>query len=153
MKNMAVYGLGSVLSRFIGVLTVPVYTRLLSVEEYGQLDFYIGMAALLMLLSELQISSGFSRSFFREKKENRLNQLIGNSLGLYFLTQMVFLVVFFLISISSLQESDFFRLEFLLPIVLKLFPEQILHLAALSFRLEEKPFKFTAIILGQVLKQ
>lgn len=37
-KDTAIYGLGSIIGRFLGIFLIPIYTRLLSPADYGVLD-------------------------------------------------------------------------------------------------------------------
>ena len=49
-RHSAVYGLGSLVSRFIAVLLLPVYTRYLSPADYGLIETLIALSAVLTVL-------------------------------------------------------------------------------------------------------
>src|SRR4030095_13063594 len=49
-RHSAVYGLGSLVSRFIAVLLLPVYTRYLSPADYGLIDTLIPLSGALSVL-------------------------------------------------------------------------------------------------------
>ena len=44
-RHSAVYGFGSLVSRFIAVLLLPVYTRYLSPADYGLIETLIALSA------------------------------------------------------------------------------------------------------------
>ena len=93
LGESAIYGLGTVLSRFIGIILLPVLTRMLSQSEYGLLDLLMTISALTFVICELQIISGVSRAYYDSKKVNALQTLIGTSLCLYVLASSMAIVV------------------------------------------------------------
>lgn len=63
LKDSAVYGLAGMLVRGIQIVLIPVYTRFLSPEEYGAMDYLLVFAALANLTVALEISQGVARQF------------------------------------------------------------------------------------------
>jgi O-antigen/teichoic acid export membrane protein len=61
-----VYGLGSLVSRFIAVLLLPVYTRYLSPADYGLIETLIALSAVLTVLLAAGVKSAFFRFYFDE---------------------------------------------------------------------------------------
>jgi O-antigen/teichoic acid export membrane protein len=57
----AIYGLPSILGRFLGYLLVPVYTRVFSQTEYGTVNVFYSYAAFLMVI----LTYGMETAFFR----------------------------------------------------------------------------------------
>lgn len=62
--NIAIYGLGGVLVKFVTFFTIPIYTRLLSVEEYGIWNLMVTASAVLFAMLALGASSVYLRYFF-----------------------------------------------------------------------------------------
>jgi O-antigen/teichoic acid export membrane protein len=65
-RHSAVYGFGSLVSRFIAVLLLPVYTRYLSPADYGLIETLIALSAILTVLLAAGVKSAFFRFYFDE---------------------------------------------------------------------------------------
>jgi len=65
-RHSAVYGFGSLVSRFIAVLLLPVYTRFLSPSDYGLIETLIALSAVLTVLLAAGVKSAFFRFYFDE---------------------------------------------------------------------------------------
>ncbi|HEY6584025.1 MAG TPA: oligosaccharide flippase family protein [Gaiellaceae bacterium] len=66
-RHSAIYGLGSLVSRFIAVLLLPVYTRYLTPADYGLIETLIALSAILTVLLAAGVKSAFFRFYFDEK--------------------------------------------------------------------------------------
>lgn len=62
-KDSVVYGFSLVLTQGISVIIVPVYTRLLSPEEYGIIDIILITTTLVNLIVVFEITQGFARYY------------------------------------------------------------------------------------------
>jgi len=71
-RHSAVYGLGSLVSRFIAVLLLPVYTRYLSPADYGLIETLIALSAVLTVLLAAGVKSAFFRFYFDEEDKRRV---------------------------------------------------------------------------------
>jgi O-antigen/teichoic acid export membrane protein len=65
-RHSAVYGFGSLVSRFIAVLLLPLYTRYLSPADYGLIETLIALSAVLTVLLAAGVKSAFFRFYFDE---------------------------------------------------------------------------------------
>src|SRR2546430_1381517 len=61
LRHSAIYGLGSIVSRVLAVLLLPLYTRYLSPTDYGLIETLIALSAVLTAL----VAQGMKRGFFR----------------------------------------------------------------------------------------
>ncbi|HET9324300.1 MAG TPA: oligosaccharide flippase family protein [Gaiellaceae bacterium] len=68
-RHSAVYGIGSLVSRFIAVLLLPIYTRYLTPADYGLIETLIALSAILTVLLAAGVKSAFFRFYFDEKDE------------------------------------------------------------------------------------
>ena len=50
VRHSAVYGLGSIVARVLGVLLLPLYTRYLSPRDYGLIETLVALSAVLTAL-------------------------------------------------------------------------------------------------------
>jgi O-antigen/teichoic acid export membrane protein len=63
-KHSAVYGLGGIVSRLLGVLLLPLYTAYLSTSDYGKIETLVAGTAVLTIVLRAGISSAFFRFYF-----------------------------------------------------------------------------------------
>jgi O-antigen/teichoic acid export membrane protein len=63
IKLFFIYGVLGSLSRVAGILLIPLYTRTLSIEDYGALDVLISLNALFVILAGLQTESAVMREY------------------------------------------------------------------------------------------
>ena len=67
IKNLSIdfafYGLLDLLQRSIGLIMVPLYTRVLTQQQFGDLDILLVMASVFTVIVDLQFVSGFSRLY------------------------------------------------------------------------------------------
>jgi O-antigen/teichoic acid export membrane protein len=65
----AIYGLPSIVGRFLGYLLVPLYTRVFTTGEYGVVNVYYSYAAFIMVILTYGMETAFFR--FNENEENK----------------------------------------------------------------------------------
>jgi O-antigen/teichoic acid export membrane protein len=71
VRHSAVYGLGSIVARVLGVLLLPLYTRYLSPRDYGLIETLVALSAVLTALVAQAMKSAFFRFYFDSKEERR----------------------------------------------------------------------------------
>lgn len=64
-----IYGLSSVLTRFISVFLVPVYTRIFTPTDYGVVSLVVVVTALLNILLILSLDNSMGRWFYDSEDE------------------------------------------------------------------------------------
>ena len=70
LRHSAVYTLASVLTKGISVLLLPLYTRVLSPDDYGALDLLIVFGVLVNLIVVLEVSQAVAR-FWPDEMDTR----------------------------------------------------------------------------------
>lgn len=78
-RHSAIYGFGSLVSRFIAVLLLPVYTRYLSPADYGLIETLIALSAILTVLLAAGVKSAFFRFYFDEADDDGKRRVIRTS--------------------------------------------------------------------------
>lgn len=68
-SQTAIYGLPSIVGRFLGYMLVPLYTRVFTTGEYGVVNVYYSYAAFLMVILTYGMETAFFR--FNENEENK----------------------------------------------------------------------------------
>ncbi|HEY7792602.1 MAG TPA: oligosaccharide flippase family protein [Gaiellaceae bacterium] len=66
-RHSAVYGLGGIVSRVLAVFLLPLYTRYLDRADLGAVGLVVALAAVLVTIFRLGISSAFFRFYFDSK--------------------------------------------------------------------------------------
>ena len=70
-KHSAIYGLGAVVSRLIGVLLLPIVTRYLTRADVGAVETLISLTVVLVIVLRMGISMAFFRFYFDAEDEAR----------------------------------------------------------------------------------
>src|SRR5213083_546592 len=70
-RHSAIYGLGSIVARILGVLLLPLYTRYLSPSDYGLIETLGALAAVLTALVAQAMKSAFFRFYFDSAEPER----------------------------------------------------------------------------------
>src|SRR5512132_1286836 len=63
-RHSAIYGVGSIIARVLGVLLLPLYTRYLSPSDYGLIETLVALAAVLTALVVQGMKSAFFSFYF-----------------------------------------------------------------------------------------
>ncbi len=104
LKHGGIYGLGRILSRAVGFMMIPVYTHLLSPQDYGVIELIDLFLTVLGLMVANGINSSIFKFYYQYNKESEKLQVV--STALLTVTSMgIFLAaggLFFTKSISTL---------------------------------------------------
>jgi O-antigen/teichoic acid export membrane protein len=73
-KHSLIYGLGGLVSRFLAVLLLPLYTRYLSPSDYGKVETLIALSTVIGIVLRFGITSALFRFYFDspEPEQRRL---------------------------------------------------------------------------------
>ena len=75
-RHSAIYGIGGLVSRVIAVLLLPIYTRYLTPDDYGQIETLLALTTVMGLVLRAGITSAFFRFYFDvDDDEGRLRVL------------------------------------------------------------------------------
>ncbi len=97
-RNTIYYGVGNILNKSLGFILIPIYSRLIPIDQYGVLAILELLILLFLAILNFGITSGHERYFFLEKEKREYNKfLFNNVLGL------------FLFSLISLGVISLFR--------------------------------------------
>ena len=145
LKNFSIYGIGGMISRFAGIITAPIYTRILGAEGYGLLDLLLSISAILIILATMEMHSGYSRSYFKAKGKGELETLRG-SVMLFFIGSYLILLIFFFLFFQLIEQwINLFDISLLVPVVLGILPVMIITLTLITIQFEQKPLLYSMI--------
>ncbi|MDR2679856.1 MAG: oligosaccharide flippase family protein [Tannerella sp.] len=102
-KETAIYGVSSIIGRFLNYMLVPLYTRTLeSTGEYGIVTHIYGMTALFMVILTYGMETGFFR-FINKKEEKAPMRVYATTLYSVAFTSVLFMagVLIFLRPVSD----------------------------------------------------
>ena len=93
VKASTVYVVCSVLQRAISFFTLPLFTRTLSTEEYGQFTVYFSWQGIFSILLTLNLAYGsFGPAMM--KYEDKREEYVSSLEGIFFFLSAVFLVIY-----------------------------------------------------------
>lgn len=150
LKESILYGLTGVISKFAPLLVIPIYISIIGIEGFGVLDLYVTIGMAVFIICEAQAVSGVMRSYYECKKANTLKDLISSAIKIYLVTYVFLLILFFLIFLIPFQIIEI-RFDYLLPIVLAIFPRQLFSLNTIILRMEHQAKQYVTLSLLSVL--
>ena len=103
LKDFFSYGTVGVLGKFVGFVTIPIYTRFLSQADFGVLEIISVAMVLLAFLSTFQLESSFLRLYFEKKNKPEQRALFSN--GLWIIIPGSILVALLIAAFSNSLSS------------------------------------------------
>lgn len=103
-KDTAIYGLSSILGKFVSWCLVPIYTTVLATGEFGVMTNIYSFTALIAVILTFGMETGFFR--FANKEENNPTTVYSTVLSFVGSLSLVFVVLClcFIQSISDFLE-------------------------------------------------
>jgi O-antigen/teichoic acid export membrane protein len=80
-KDSVLYGGAAAFNQAFALITFPILTRLFSVEDYGVIDFFNVLAALLTIVFVFGQDSAVARFFYEHKEMSKRKQVISQALA------------------------------------------------------------------------
>ncbi|QPK62987.1 polysaccharide biosynthesis C-terminal domain-containing protein [Methylomonas sp. LL1] len=93
ISQTAIYGLSSILGRFLNYLLVPLYTYTFSAGEYGVVSEFYAYAGFFAVVLIFGLETGYFR--FRQKPEYTDQAVYNSTLGFLLLINLVFVAAVF----------------------------------------------------------
>jgi O-antigen/teichoic acid export membrane protein len=75
-RHSAIYGIGGLMSRFLAVLMLPLYTSFVSTKDYGRIELLMATMAVAVVVIRGGANFGFIRFYFLEKDPDYRRRLI-----------------------------------------------------------------------------
>ncbi|MDD3986004.1 MAG: lipopolysaccharide biosynthesis protein [Methanobacterium sp.] len=106
-NDFVFYGLLNFLQRAIGIIMIPIYTRVLSQNEYGQLDIILIVSSVFCVLVDLQFVVGFSRLYYQYKAAKKGERFAGTIVVSRLIGGIVLPVIFLIMGFLGKLEVSF----------------------------------------------
>ena len=75
-RHSVIYGIGGLVSRFLAVLMLPLYTSYVSVGDYGRIELLMSVMAVAVVVIRGGANFGFIRFYFVDKAPEYRRRLI-----------------------------------------------------------------------------
>ncbi len=150
-KETIIYGIAGATSRLIGILLVPLYTRVFNPSQFGMLDILLTTSTVLVLVSGLQVEAGVGRSYYEAQQKGRRGELVGTGIILCALGA-VFCWLAMLVGHPFIPRSWLGNHgTYVLAVGLAILPSELLNLAQTILRLERMSKQFLILSIGDIL--
>jgi len=153
VKNSVIYGAGTLSSKLIGFVLLPLYTSYLSTSEYGTLAVVEITATLLAAVVSLKINAGFFRWYWDKNFLHKQKSIFFTSIVLLIIVSTILFlpVIFFDKSISQLlfQTSKYSYLIILM--LLSTMLQVIIQLVLYLIQLQEKATFYSVLSVVKLL--
>lgn len=109
LKSFSIYGLIPIFGKFVGILLLPLYTRLLSPEDYGAQDILVQLVIFMTFLINMEMYSGVGRLFYERDGLRKKRFLV--STGLISTLAVGIVVIVLALLFRSRLYSSFFQTD------------------------------------------
>ena len=152
-KHSAIYGLGAVVSRLIGLFLLPVVTRYLTRSELGAVDTLIALSVVLVIVLRAGISMAFFRFYFDAEDEPRRTRVVRTSFWFTMTTATLGLVAGWALAgpISEALFSTHSRAGLVRAAFVLLWAQMNYEQLTSLFRVEERSTAFVIASLANIL--
>lgn len=156
VKDTAIYGLSSIVGRFLNYLLVPLYTSVLSAESggYGVVSNVYAYTALILVFLTFGMETGFFR--FANKSDEDAGKVYSNTLLFVGTLSLIFVIagLSFLAPISDFLEYPDHK-DYVAMMMIVVAMDSFLSIPFAYLRYKKRPFKFAAVklfnIIGNIL--
>ncbi|MBC6411200.1 MAG: oligosaccharide flippase family protein [Ekhidna sp.] len=152
-RDSVIYGGSTAVSRLAAFLVFPIVTRHFSVADYGIIDAFTAMSALLVNMLVFGQDSAVIRYFYEYSKKKHQRRVVSNAL----LIQLLFLItiapplIFFAHSIAEFYTNDVVNETLIRLIILQVPFDMLINFSVHLLRLNFQRFQFLLLSLGQSL--
>jgi O-antigen/teichoic acid export membrane protein len=152
-KHSAIYGLGAVVSRLIGLLLLPLVTRYLPRRDLGAVDTLVALSVVLVIVLRAGISMAFFRFYFDAEDERGRVRVVRTSFWFTMATATAGLVLGVVLAgpISEALFSTHSRASLVRAAFVLLWAQMNYEQLTSLFRVEERSVAYAAATLANVL--
>lgn len=116
-KNSFIYIIGTILTRGISIILIPIYTRYLSPLEYGVVDLFVILTSIITLTIALEIHQAVVRFYQDTDNEDEKMMYVSSAFifsifvySLYFIVSYLFSDIFTLLMLDDIKYENIFLL-------------------------------------------
>lgn len=145
-KDTVIYGLSSILGKFLNWCLVPIYTyKLATTGDYGVVNYLYGWTAFFQILLTYGMETGFFR--YANKSEHDVKTVYSTTLSSVGTTTLIFLILglLFAPNLSSLVTDYGVQTEFVSMLIVIVAMDAFSAIPFAYLRYQNKPILFASI--------
>lgn len=153
LKDFLIYGFASILSKVVAIFLMPIYTSILTREEYGAMAMLLSVSGVIDLISNLNIHSGIARDYY-DVGDNRKILISTGFWSILSLALSVMAILFvsrkfWLCDVLNLEsfESSFILLLLSIP------TQSLMSYFSILTRFKKKPILYTIGNISSLIVQ
>lgn len=148
-KDTAIYGVSSIVGKFVNWCLVPVYTQVLATGEFGVMTNIYSFTALIMVILTFGMETGFLR--FVNKGEDEPMTVYSTALIFVGSLSLLFLVgcLIFLQPISNFLEYSHHP-DYIAIMAVVVAIDSFTSIPSVYLRYKKRPLRFAAVKLGGI---
>mgnify|MGYP005841898201 CR=1 FL=1 len=153
VKDSAIYAVGTVASRLVGFIMIPVYTRVLTPSDYGIIETIVRLVDIISLFLALGLAEALLRHYYLAKDEEDCRRLVGT----VFTLNMGVMLIGSLLTLPAspyLTRLAFGHEKYTLYVTVSLVGMLVANLIELPltlWRAEGKAWRFTVVSLCKLV--
>lgn len=153
VKQTVIYSIGNISTKLVGFILIPIYTKQLSVEEFGVLSILEISSQILIAFLGLSLHQGLTRWYWDIKNKEKQDSIFFTILLFVLVFSSVFVVLFFIIkkqlAILIFENANYQQLIILLLISSSF--QLISQLVTSLMRLQSKAVMFSVTSLVRLV--
>ncbi len=153
VKQTAIYSIGNISSKLVGFILIPIYTKQMSVEEFGVLSILEISSQILIAFLGLSMHQGLTRWYWDIKDKEKQNSIFFTILLFVLVFSSAFVILFIIIkkqlAILIFESADYQNLIVLLLISAGL--QLVSQLITSLMRLQSKAVMFSVTSLVRLI--
>lgn len=153
-KNSIIYGIGNMAGKLSGIILLPLYTKYLTIEEFGLVALYEVIFQLLSILATFGMKSSLMRYYWDKDYSDRARETVFNSLLVVVVLSILALILsgFILNAFSRVIFDTSVSPELNIIFIVSTFIRVIADFIFLLLRIQHKAakqtrFQLTALVL------
>jgi len=152
-KHSIVYGLGSIGTKIISLLLLPLYTAFLTPADYGVLQICNVLSSMIITIILMGTSSALFKVYYNDEDEDNRKVILGTVLIFYLFIAAMFLLplIFFRNSISSFLIGGERSGYLLLLVLVAAYFEGLITLGLAILRAKGKSFTYAIFSIVRLL--
>ena len=104
IKSTTIIGIGKISTQFLNFFLLPLYTAILSTEEYGYVDVINVISSVLVVIVNLQLEQGLFRFLIGVSKKEEKEEVISAAFMINAVVFIVYIVIYAMINFVFLYD-------------------------------------------------
>lgn len=155
VKDSAIYAVGTIASRLVGFIMIPVYTRVLTPADYGIIETIVRLVDIIGLFLALGLAEALLRHYYIAKDEEDRKRLVGTVFTLNLAVVLVggLLVLPFSSHLAEMAFGHSRYSHYVAVSLIGMLVGNLIELPLTLWRAEGKAWRFTSVSLMKLTTQ